>query len=270
MTSTDKIDTENTILFVGAGVSQNLGLPSWSDLMNEIATQLGYDPQIFKLFGGYLSLAEFYEIERGSIGPLRSWMDVNWHGKEIEVEGSEVHKAIVRAGFRKIYTTNFDRWLEKACDHWQVRYRKILTVKDLTAKQNGELEIVKFHGDFEDDATLVLTESSYFERLDFESPIDQMLRADVLRHPVLFVGYSLSDINVRYLFHKLSKIWSAAGTQTERPPSHIFMTNPNPVEEAIFRRWGINPIVESSGLPMEGLRDFLERITPNNLISPMR
>jgi hypothetical protein len=101
----------------------------------------------------------------------------------------------------------------------------------------GELEIVKFHGDFEDDATLVLTESSYFERLDFESPIDQMLRADVLRHPVLFVGYSLSDINVRYLFHKLSKIWSAAGTQTERPPSHIFMTNPNPVEEAIFRRW---------------------------------
>jgi SIR2-like domain len=208
------------------------------------------------------SLAEFYEIERGSIGPLRSWMDVHWHGKEIEVGTSEVHEAIVRAGFRKIYTTNFDRWIEKACDHWQVKYRKILTVKDLTARQQGELEIVKFHGDFEDDATLVLTKSSYFERLNFESPLDQMLRADVLRHPVLFVGYSLLDINVRYLFHKLSKIWTAAGSHVERPASHIFMMTPNPVEEAIFKRWGINPLVEDKGSPMEGLRDFIQGLTP--------
>lgn len=189
-------------------------------------------------------------------------MDVNWNAKEIDVKDSDVHEAIVKAGFRKIYTTNFDRWLERACDHWQVRYRKILTVKDLTAKQSNELEIVKFHGDFDDDATLILAESSYFERLDFESPLDQMLRADVLRHPVLFVGYSLSDINVRYLLHRLSKIWRAAGRNVDRPPSHIFMINPNPVEQAIFQRWGINPIVEPTGRPMEGLRDFLKRITP--------
>jgi hypothetical protein len=257
----EQIDTENTILFVGAGVSQNLGLPSWSELMDQVAVELGYDSQILKQFGGYLSLAEFYEIQRGSIGPLRSWMDVNWNAKDIEVKDSEVHSAIVGAGFRKIYTTNFDRWLEKACDHWQVRYRKILTLKDLTAKQGDELEIVKFHGDFDDDATLILTESSYFERLDFESPLDQMLRADVLRHPILFIGYSLSDINVRYLFHKLSKIWREVDQKVARPPSYIFMASPNPVEQAIFKRWGINPVVEESGRPMEGLRDFLKSIT---------
>jgi hypothetical protein len=254
------IDTKNTILFVGAGVSQNLGLPSWADLMNELARQLEYDPRIFRQFGSYLSLAEYYEIERGSIGPLRSWMDINWHGKEIQVQSSEVHEAIVRAGFPKIYTTNFDTWLERACDHWKVPYRKILTVNDLTARHANELEIVKFHGDFEDDATLVLTESSYFERLDFESPLDQMLRADMLRYPVLFIGYSLSDINVRYLFHKLSKIWRFVGCKAQRPPSHIFMTSPNPVEEAIFQRWGISPIVEPTGQPMEGLRDFLRKL----------
>lgn len=180
----------------------------------------------------------------------------------IEGSASEVHEAIVKAGFRKIYTTNYDSWLEKACEHWGVRYRKLLTMKDLTAKQSSALEIVKYHGDFFDDATLVLTESSYFERLDFESPLDQMLRADVLRHPVLFVGYSLSDINVRYLLHKLSRIWREAGHRAERPPSHIFMTNPNPVAEAIFQRWGVNPIIEPTGHPKEGLRDFLRKITP--------
>jgi hypothetical protein len=184
-------------------------------------------------------------------------MDINWHEKEIQVENSEVHEALVRAGFTKIYTTNFDTWLERACDHWRIPYRKILTAKDLTATHNGELEIVKFHGDFEDDNTLVLTESSYFERLDFEAPLDQMLRADMLRYPVLFIGYSLSDINVRYLFYRLAKVWRSVG-YNDRPVSHIFMTSPNPVEEAIFRRWGLNPIVEPSGRPMEGLRDFLK------------
>ncbi|MHC2331128.1 SIR2 family NAD-dependent protein deacylase [Bradyrhizobium sp. USDA 4454] len=260
----EQIDTRNTILFVGAGVSQNLGLPSWGDLMDKVAQLLGYDPLILKQLGGYLSLAEYFEIERGSIGPLRSWMDVNWHDKGIEVGNSEVHEALVKARFRKIYTTNFDRWLEKACEHWQVPYRKILTVQDLMAKQGHELEIVKFHGDFDDDATLILTESSYFERLDFESPLDQMLRADVLRHPVLFIGYSLSDINVRYLFHRLAKIWRAAGSKIDRPPSFIFMANPNPVEEAIFQRWGISPIVEPTGQTMEGLRDFLKGISPTH------
>jgi hypothetical protein len=93
---------------VGAGVSTILGLPSWERLIEEIAQQLGYDPRVFKLLGTHLALAEFYELEHGSIGSLRSWMDVNWHQKGVDVSTSEVHEAIVKAGFRKIYTTPAD------------------------------------------------------------------------------------------------------------------------------------------------------------------
>jgi len=35
---------------------------------------------------------------------------------------------------------------------------------------------VKLHGTFDDDASLVLTETSYFDRLEFESPIDIKMR----------------------------------------------------------------------------------------------
>jgi hypothetical protein len=255
--SNSKIDPSNTILFVGAGVSTILGLPSWGQLIDEIAKLLGYDPRVFKLLGTPLSLAEFYELEHGNIGPLRSWMDVNWHHTNVGISKSEVHEAIVKAQFRKIYTTNFDRWIERACEHWKIKYQKIVTASDLVSRKFDALEVVKFHGDFDDDRTLVLTETSYFERLDFESPIDMMLRADILRHPVLFIGYSLSDINVRYLFHRLSKVWTQAGLNATRPDSYIFMSNPNPVEEKIFRKWGISPVVEPTGAPTTGLRDFL-------------
>ena len=242
----------------------HLGLPSWQKLIDEVAKQLNYDPRVFRLLGTYLSLAEYYELERGSIGPLRSWMDVEWHQKGVEVSTSEVHEVIAKAGFRKIYTTNFDRWLERACEHWKINYRKILTANDLATRQDGALEIVKFHGDFDDDKSLVLTESSYLERLNFEAPIDLMLRADVLRHPILFVGYSLSDINVRYLFHRLARIWSLAGQATARPTSYIFMANPNPIEEKIFENWGITPVVDKSGLATQGLVNFLKSILGAN------
>ena len=59
------------------------------------------------------------------------------------------------------------------------------------------------HGTCSDDASLVLTESSYFDRLEFESAIDIKLRADTLGKSLLFVGYNLGDINIRYLLHKL-------------------------------------------------------------------
>ena len=103
------IKNKNTILFVGAGVSMGLGLPSWSQLINQIASELGYDPDIFKTFGDYLSLAEYYQIKKSNIGPLRSWMDREWHKDNIKIADSEVHRLIVELDIPIIYTGTMSR-----------------------------------------------------------------------------------------------------------------------------------------------------------------
>ena len=199
----------NVILFVGAGVSRNLGLPTWSELIDHIARELGYEPEIYKSFGESLALAEYYRVKKGNIGPLRSWMDTNWHSKDIDLAKSEIHRLIANSKFPMVYTTNYDRWLERSYEHYGKKYIKIASVSDIPLIKDGVTQIIKFHGDFDNDETIVLDESSYYERLEFETPLDIKLRSDVLGKSVLFIGYSLTDVNLRFLFYKLAKLWKS-------------------------------------------------------------
>lgn len=250
------IRERRVILFVGAGVSQNIGLPSHRDLIRHLAQELGYDPDLFATHGDHLTLAEYYQIEKGSIGPLRSWMDRAWHAG-VEIANSDLHKLVVELNFPIIYTTNYDRWLEAAHDHHRRRYVKIANVGDLTKIESGVTQIVKFHGDFDDDKSIVLTESSYFERMDFDSPLDLKLRSDLLSRSVLFIGYSLADINLRYILYKINAQWKNSDFARERPRSFIFLTRPNPVQARVLTSRGIFAILSDHDDPGTGLSEFL-------------
>lgn len=79
-----------------------------------------------------------------------------------------------------------------------------------------------------------------FERLSFASLLDIKFRADVLSSSVLFVGYSISDINIRLLFHKLSRIWQAREQGERRPVSYLYLHRPSPVAKEVLRQWDIH------------------------------
>lgn len=169
-----------------------------------------------------------------------------------------IHQGIIDLQFPIIYTTNYDRWLEIAFYRRGQPFVKIANVGDFTKIRDGITQIVKLHGDFEDDASLVLTETSYFERLAFESPLDIKLRSDSIGKSILFIGYGFSDLNVRYLQYKLHRMWSNSPYSSARPSSFMFLTRPNPVREAILTQRGILPIVSESDDPKEGLKAFLK------------
>jgi hypothetical protein len=256
----DAVRQKRAILFVGAGVSKNVGVPTTDEIVTEIAKQLGHDPESFRALGDHRALAEYYKLVRGTLGPLRSWMDVTWHRNEVCVTESRIHRLIVELSFPIVYTTNYDRWLEKAYDAYGKPYTKIANVGDLLESRPGVTQIVKFHGDFDDDASLVLTEESFFERLDFQSALDIKLQSDVLGRPVLFIGYSLSDVNIRYLLYKLQRLWESSSFNALRPKSYIFLRAANPVQERVLHARGIEPIVSRSDDPGEGLYQFLSEL----------
>lgn len=253
-----RLRERQVILFIGAGVSANLQVSTYAQMMEQAGKDLGFEPDHFMQYGDFLQLAEYYVLQR-KIGPLRSWMDRAWHSEAVDITKSEIHRAIVDLDVPIIYTFNYDRWLESAYETFRGKdsYIKIVNVKDLTRNTDGKTQIVKFHGDLDDDESIVLTESSVFERFEFESPLDLKLRSDTLAKSLLFIGYSMSDHNIRYLIWKLHKLWERSKWSEARPLSYLFLTRANPVLENVLESRGIRCIRSEEKDPGQGLLKFL-------------
>jgi SIR2-like domain len=244
----DAIKRRHAILFVGAGVSMAVGLPSWQTLADHLLKELDLGPDVIEgMNDGYQMLAEFYRLKQGGLGPLRSWLDRNWKVATDRVSASALHKLIVELDFPAIYTTNYDRNLEMAFEVHNRPYAKIANAKHIADAAEGVTQIIKYHGDFDDDSSLVLTETDFLNRFSFDSPLDIKFRADALGRTILFIGYSMSDPNIRLLLHSMWQTWERSGHREHRPHSFVFMPSSNPLQEALLARWGITLITPEDG-----------------------
>jgi hypothetical protein len=246
--------------FVGAGLSQSLGLPLYDDLIGDVAVELGWDPEVFRLQGDYRQLAEYYVMMTGSIGPLRSALDKAWNPTDDDVKASRPHQALATLMPARIYTTNYDDIIERAFKLHNAPYHAIASIDDIASAASGVTQIVKYHGTFSDDSSLVLTESSYFDRLDFESALDIRLRSDSLGSCILFLGYSLQDINIRYMLYQLHKLRHRDVKGSDFPSAVLVTSAIGEVQEKLLESWNVRS-VELQGYDMaENVATFLESL----------
>lgn len=252
------------IPFVGAGVSANIGYPTWEELLRDIAmddsvrstasrdeAELSYE-EIEKFTGGdKLRIAEYLHIIAGKqTGLLRRVIERRFSGQGSPLQyGGFVELANLNAPL--IYTTNFDDLIERTYRALGVRTQLIRNARDIAKATPGEVQIVKYHGDTSDDSSLVLTETSYYRRLNFEAPLDLKFRADLLGRSVLFLGYSLSDINIRVIWFRLLDMMNSVDPR-EQPRSYAVIPIPNPVQQKLYEDVRIETIVlDESGQTAE-------------------
>jgi hypothetical protein len=73
-----------------------------------------------------------------------------------------------------------------------------------------------------------------FDRLTFDAPMDIKFRGDAFASTLLFIGYSMSDLKIRFLLHRLWPIWGRTGQSRRRPPVFLFMHEPNDVQRQVL------------------------------------
>jgi hypothetical protein len=252
------------IPFIGAGCSARFKFPTWSGLLDVIAEELDWDPEVFKLSGNYLQLAEYYVAKKGTIGDLRSRLDRLLAAPDSAIAASITHEKLVSLDFPLIYTTNFEGVIERAFEIHEPKYGKkchvIANIDSFLEVKEHEVQLVKFHGTFSDDASLVLTETQYFERLEFASPLDIKLRADLLGKSLLFLGYSFSDINLRLMLYKSMKLRREHKRTDQLPAAIMAGSGFTPIQRELLDRWDVLVIELDPVDRDKALDDFMEKL----------
>jgi len=259
-----KAKEDKLVLFIGAGLSKNVDMPSWGGLIDKLGENLGYEKGMFSLTGNddYLALAEYYQEVKGNgmEQVIDYFKEANSAQVNNQLQASNIYKNVTKIPVHRIYTTNYEHLIENAYSiHTD---KQVKTVYDLQTynQEKADVEVIKLHGDVDKPETIVLTQNSYFERYDMETPLDILLRNDLLDKTFLFIGYSFRDVNVQYMFYKLNKLWGKEDIK-DRPTSYIFLSENEPVQRHLLKNnYKIEPIISEIIDKKNGLEDFLEKV----------
>lgn len=241
---------QRLIPFIGAGFSQPLGLPQWDELMGWMGEALDFDRELFRLHGPAPQLAHYFDLAHGDRLPwFVAKMRAAFHDPDVDVKrrASGQHRALARCDFRAIYTTNFERHIERALEDAGKRAFTVARDVDFTEHVPADAcAVYKFHGDLEFSETIVLTEAQYFERFALDAAPDLRLRTDLLANVFLFVGYSFSDVNIRYIWHRMDMMRRRAGIAVGHRCYWVTF-GAGPIQPTLLHQWNVD-VVELDGV----------------------
>nr|WP_246328299.1 SIR2 family protein [Curtobacterium pusillum] len=204
---------------------------------------LSFDELLASTNSDYLQVAEYLYLKHDrQIGPIRQQIERSFSAEHRDPTQSAAHVELVNLGAKQIYTTNYDDLVESTYRLLGIDHTPVILPKDVALADSNTTQIVKYHGDLAHERTLVLTESSYFKRLDFESPMDLKFRSDLLGKSVLFMGYSFRDVNIRIIWFKLMDMMRDI-PEADRRPSYIVRLASNPALEELYAAVGLKTIV---------------------------
>jgi hypothetical protein len=236
------------IPFLGAGFSKPLKLPDGSQLIASLARKLGFEPDLFELHGRFEQLAEYFALSAPNrFHELVYEMTRSFDSDEAEQlrKKSRAHRALAALDWRTLYTTNYDKHAEGALQDAGKQVAVLASFMDFQgARPRGACEVIKFHGTLAQPDTIILTESTYFQRMALEAPADQRLRSDLLGNSFLFIGYSFSDFNIRYIWYRMHQLRKQSQPGTSALPRRCFFATHGAglVQPDILAQWNIDVI----------------------------
>lgn len=181
-------------IFVGSGISISSGLPSWADLLRELAkTRLRLRLEL----KDDLPLIAQHIVNKTNNRALL----VNHFRDMLQKKYalSPYHASLAMTNVKCLWTTNYDTLLESAFGtHFDVTVR----ASDESISSGGrvsDIEVIKMHGCIgkSDGNDLVITQEDYDDFFVNRPATAHRLRQDLIDRQFLFIGYSYADSNIR-------------------------------------------------------------------------
>lgn len=195
-----KLLDENLSLFVGAGISIEAGYPAWQNLLAPCLKQLKLsnikDIDLFKL-------AQYYVNEFGAPA-LSDVISENIDRLEYK---SEIIEILIESKFKQIWTTNFDKVIEKNLEKKHIRSKTIHSNYDLIHINDNIVNVFKLNGDISDLQNIVITQDDIEGHEKTRELMITFLKKALVSDTFLFLGYSFTDSLVLNCIKKYMIVW---------------------------------------------------------------
>jgi len=198
----EELDRGKLVVFVGAGISMGSGLPSWSKLVEKYSDRLNLgDRKEDKEYTSeeMLIIPEIFHEKFGKIKYYEVLDEI--FGKKMKP--NKIHEKLDNLSPNYIITTNYDSLVEDQLNETYT-YDVIVKEEELAYSQSNKM-IIKMHGDLKS-KNIVLKKSDY-DNYEKERPlITTFVKSLFTTNTVLFIGYSLNDLNVKGIMNWISEI----------------------------------------------------------------
>jgi len=237
---------DKLILFVGAGVSKNSGIPTWGQMVRVFAEKLGYPVERLST-NEYIRIPQYFYGMDDSEGH-HVYYDTLRQIITPDAEPNILNTLIADIRPRHIVTTNYDKLMDMAAKDYTV----IRQDKDLF-RANASHYLIKMHGDVENVEQIVFKETDYLQYSETHRLMETYLKSLLIDHIFLFVGYSLNDYNLNTFTSWIDFIAKEMDVKDERH-KNFFLSSSNHASRQYLRRYYMDKgleVIDIHELPEE-------------------
>jgi len=226
------------VIFVGAGVSANSGLPSWEGLIKDFAEKLGYDVRKDSDAKEHFCSDEYLKIPQYSYNKNQDeylqLLEAHFGADAInDKKPNLIHELIFKFSPAHIITTNYDPLIEKCDSSNRGYYTVVSSDKELLERgKSAKRLILKMHGDYKDLENIVLKEDDYLRYEQKRALTSTFIKSLLVNHTFLFIGYSINDYNFKQIIDWIEYLSEQVKAERDKMPTHfVIKTGSSHIQE---------------------------------------